>query len=110
MAVKGQKAKEELMQEIIDMLGDKRAFKYEKDLRVNCMENGELVQIKLAFTAAKVPVERDGDIALPGSTIVVDTKDAPAMTFGTNMETAEVAKPTAEEKQNIADLLAKLGL
>ena len=108
MAVKGQKAKEELMQEIINMLGD-RAFRYDKDILVNCMENGELVQIKLSFTAAKVAVEKDGDVALPAAAPIpkaemVDFEaSAPA-------PVAAPAEPSAQEKKNIQDLLAKLGL
>ena len=111
MALKGAKAKEELTQELLNYFGDK-AFKYEKEIRVNLMEDGQPVQIKLSLTAAKVAVEKKGETALPGEGVVVDSQAAPAMTFGTNMEEAKGSPvpPTAEEKQSISELLAKLGL
>lgn len=111
MALKGSKAKEELTQELLNYFGDK-AFKYEKEIRVNLMEDGLPVQIKIALTAAKVAVEKNGDAALPGENIVIDSQATPTMTFGTNMEEAKGSPipPTTEEKKTISELLAKLGL
>lgn len=109
MAVKGQIAKEQLMNEILNLLGD-RAFKYDKDIRVNCMENGELVQIKLAFTAAKVAVEKDGDVALPSAPAI---PKAEMLDFSDDAVPAPApapVEPSAQEKQNIADLLKAIGL
>ena len=108
---KGQIAKEQLMNEILNLLGD-RAFKYDKDIRVNCTENGELVQIKLAFTAAKVVVEKDADTAVPGSIkpAVTAIPKSEMIDFEAPAAPAPVAAPTAEEKQNIKELMAKLGL
>lgn len=111
MAVKGQIAKEQLMNEILNLLGD-RAFKYDKDIRVNCTENGELVQIKLAFTAAKVAVEKDADMAVPGSIkpAVTAIPKSEMIDFEAPAAPAPVAAPTETEKQNIKELMAKLGL
>ena len=103
---KGQIAKEQLMNEILNLLGD-RAFKYDKDIRVNCMENGELVQIKLAFTAAKVAVEKDGDVALPSAPAAAKSE---MLDFDTPVTPSPVAAPTEAEKQNIKSLMAALGL
>ena len=106
---KGQIAKEQLMNEILNLLGD-RAFKYDKDIRVNCTENGELVQIKLAFTAAKVAVENGSDNALPAATVPAIPK-AEMIDFENPVaEPAPIAEPTAAEKANIKNLLEKLGL
>ena len=54
---KGSAAKQEVMAVILEAFGDK-AFLYNdgKEVRVNCVENGEPVQIILALTAAKVAV------------------------------------------------------
>ena len=108
---KGQIAKEQLINEILSLLGD-RAFKYDKDIRVNCTENGELVQIKLAFTAAKVAVEKDGDTALP--TAIASPAPIPRsdmIDFENPTPTPQpVMEPTAQEKANIKNLLEKLGL
>lgn len=108
MALKGAKAKEELTQELLNYFGDK-AFKYDKEIRVNLIEDGSPVQIKLSLTAAKVAVEKNGDTALPGAETVnieansVDFK-FPDQSIGTPVQ------PTAEEKKTIGELLAKLGL
>ena len=111
MAVKGQIAKEQLMNEILNLLGD-RAFKYDKDIRVNCTENGELVQIKLAFTAAKVVVEQGADTVVPGNIkpAVTAIPKSEMIDFEAPAAPAPVATPTAEEKQNIKELILKLGL
>ena len=71
MAVKGAAAKQEVMAVILEAFGDK-AFLYNsgKEIRVNCVENGEPVQIKLALTAAKVAVEPGEDNAIPGAGLV----------------------------------------
>lgn len=107
MAIKGAIAKQEVANKILEIFGDK-AFVYDKDIRINCIENGETVQIKVALTAAKVAVEKDGDNAMPAATVapkaeMVDFENmAPAP--------APIVEPTADEKKNIADLLAQLGL
>ena len=111
MAIKGQTSKENLIKELLKYFGD-RAFRYDKDLRVNCIEDGQPCQIKLNFTVSKVAVEKNGDTALPGEGVVVDSQATPAMTFGTNMEEVKGSPipPTAEEKKTIGELLSRLGL
>lgn len=111
MAVKGAAAKEQVIQELLNYFGD-RAFKYDKDIRVECVENGERVQIKIALTAAKVAVEKDGDTALPAAT--ADPAPIPRsdmIDFENPTPTPQpVMEPTAQEKANIKNLLEKLGL
>ena len=110
MAVKGQQAKETLTQELLSYFGE-RAFKYDKEIRVECIENGERVQIKVALTAAKVAVEKDGDVAIPGAaaTAGLSVNEATPVEGATQSAGAPI-QPTAEEKKNISELLAKLGL
>ena len=105
MAIKGAQAKEEIIQEILNYFGD-RAFKYDKEVRIKCVENGEPVQIKLAFTAAKVAVEPDGENALPGTVQI--KSNAPA-SFG-EVVTAEIPQPTKEERETVQELMRRLGL
>lgn len=107
MAVKGQTSKENLIKELLEYFGD-RAFRYDKDLRVNCTEDGQLCQIKLNFTVSKVAVNAGDDNAIP--TVAVAPSRTPAVSFATTPATQEVPQPTAEEKQNISDLLKSLGL
>lgn len=107
MALKGQASKEALIQELLNYFGD-RAFQYDKEIRVNMMEDGQLTQIKLTLTAAKVMVNAGGDVAMPGDTVeevaavpVQETIDAPKVA---NIETS------AAEKENLSKLLRSLGL
>ena len=63
MAIKCSIAKEGVANELLQYFGD-RAFKYDKEIRVNCVENGEQVQIKIALTAAKVAVTAEADLLI----------------------------------------------
>ena len=108
---KGQQAKSEVMQAILGHFGDK-AFIYEKDIRVNWVEDGQPVQIKISLTASKVAVEKDADTAVPGSIkpAVTAIPKSEMIDFEAPAAPAPVAAPTETEKQNIKELMAKLGL
>lgn len=110
MAVKGTESKNKLIQELLDYFKD-RAFLYNdgKEIRVNCMEAGAPVQIKIAFTAAKEIVEVGADNALPGVEKATSTtqETGAGAVFGAFLAAPQ---PTEEEKHNVKELLAKLGL
>ena len=113
MAGKGQVAKNEVAKIILDAFGDK-AFLYNdgKEIRVNWVEAGEPVQIKVALTASKVAVEQGADTAVPGSIkpAVTAIPKSEMIDFEAPAAPAPVAAPTVEEKQNIKELMARLGL
>ena len=100
---KGAQAKSEVMSKILATFDG--AFLYDKDIRVPVMENGELVQIKIALTCAKVNVECGNDTALPGETDF----PTPIYQAPTVANTQPVA-PSEEEKRNVETLLRRLGL
>ncbi len=85
------------------------AFPYDKEIRIPIAENGEIIQIKVTLTCAKVNVENGGDVAIPGNRPPLDGKlnfeDMPAEPVQ-----REYVAPTADEKANISNLLAALGL
>ena len=101
MAAKGSIAKEEIISKILEIFPG--AFKYEKELRIPMVENGEPIQIKVALTAAKNMVSVGEDIAMPGE---MTASPAPAQL----KQDAVMVEPTAEEKENVANLLNLLGL
>lgn len=105
MAIKGAQAKQEVMQTILNTFGDK-AFLYNdgKEIRVDCVENGAPVQIKITLTAAKEAVERGGDNALPAAAAVPSNIETPAL------ESTIIPEPTTAEKHNIEELMRRLGL
>ena len=107
---KGQ-AKTEVAKVILEAFGDK-AFLYNdgKEVRVNWIEDGNPVQIKLALTTSKVAVEKGGDVALPSAPVI---PKAEMLDFSDDAVPAPApapVEPSAQEKQNIADLLKNLGL
>lgn len=54
MAAKGAIVKEEIMTKILEIFPE--SFVADKDIRVNMVENGNPVQIKISFTAVKSPI------------------------------------------------------
>ena len=104
MAAKGSIAKTEIMSTILATFPNSFAFNDGKEVRINYMENGELVQIKVTLTAAKVPVEVD----VPAATAQTDIDDVP---FPIGTPTEQVPdEPSDEEKERLKNLLAALNL
>ena len=89
---RGSQAKQEIAQKILDTF--EGSFAYDKELRVPVYENGELIQVKITLTAAKTNVE-------PAGGQVVETAEAKPVVSAT---------VTEEEKQQVNDLVARLGL
>ena len=42
------------------------SFTYDKEIRIPFQEDGEEIQLKCVLTCAKVSVEPNGDVAIPG--------------------------------------------
>lgn len=101
MAAKGALAKEDVMKKILEVFPG--SFKYDKELRIPMVENGEPLQIKVTLTAAKNMVDAGGDVMMPGE---FAKSTAPAQL----KQDAVMAEPTAEEKQNVKNLMTMLGL
>lgn len=72
---RGTESKEIITRKILETF--ENSFKYDKEIRIPIVENGELIQIKVTLTAAKVNVESGGDTAVPvaGSASTVNSSD-----------------------------------
>ena len=106
MAARGSIAKEEITNKILAEFPG--SFKFDKEIRVPVMENGELVQIKITLTAAKVNVENGGDTATPGADLI---KGMTQTVEGQVVDSTTMSiEPTPEEKENVRILLSKLNL
>ena len=106
MAARGSIAKEEITNKILAEFPG--SFKFDKEIRVPVMENGELVQIKITLTAAKVNVENGGDTATPGADLI---KGMTQTVEGQVADSTTMSiEPTPEEKENVSILLSKLNL
>lgn len=101
MALKGSIAKEEVAKKILEtFIG---SFKYDKEIRIPMMENGELVQLKCTLTCAKVNVEPNGDVAIPGA-------GSTEINFGSTPSEEKIVEATEEEKATVARLAKMLDL
>ena len=100
MAAKGAEAKLEITNKILELFPG--SFKYDKEIRIPVIENGEEVQIKVSLTAAKVNVERDCG--------VLDFTKKTETTAQTTSAAPQSLEPTEEEKNIVNDLISKLGL
>ena len=80
------------------------SFTYDKEIRIPFQEDGEEIQLKCVLTCAKVNVEPNGDVAIPG--------EVPAdINFEESKSTEEkIVEPTQEEKDNVKKLMATFGL
>lgn len=105
MAAKGTEAKKIIMNKILESFPNSFLYNDGKEIRINIQENGEVVQIKVTLTCAKVAVEGGDDTILPGEKTVATADVKPA---GTNEKIPQ--EPTAEEKERLTTLLNKLGL
>ena len=106
---RGAASKEEIINKILSIF--EGSFKYDKEVRIPLMENGELIQIKVTLTAAKTNVEPGGDTVIPGA-VKSKTASTSAST-ASNIGSASshfMNEATEEEKKNIASLIEKLGL
>lgn len=102
---KGATAKVNVTNKIALAFGDDYIGEVDKKVYVWADDGGERVQIAIAMTCPKNPVEA------PGATVTVDSAghnwEEPAASPATSNARAEV---TEEEKQRIADMMAKFGL
>lgn len=100
MAARGAWSKEQVWNKILETFPG--SFVNEKEIRVPMVENGERIEIKVTLTAAKTNVGGDAgtaseEVSEGGQPHVVE-------------DTVTVAPPSAEEKAQVSNLLAKLGL
>ena len=96
MAARGAWSKEQVWNKILETFPG--SFVNEKEIRVPMIENGDRIEIKVTLTAAKTNVGGDAvNEATQGTEAAVS---APT----------EVLPPSEEEKAQVNNLLAKLGL
>lgn len=109
---KGSQAKIDVGNQIIDLFGEQAFWNGEgKELRINTNENGEPVQIKVAFTVAKVAVEPGAADAIPGASNsgigIVAKGVSPAFP---EVNTEKKIEASVEEIDAVASLMASLNL
>lgn len=100
MAVKGAAAKEQVIKRISSAFGEDFIGEVDKKIYVWANDNGEKVQIAISLTCPKNFVENVSSVKNKNDEILDFSAEAPNV----NVEISD------EEKKNIAELMAKLGL
>ena len=96
MAARGAWSKEQVWNKILETFPG--SFVNEKEIRIPMIENGDRIEIKVTLTAAKTNVGGDA------------TNEAVQGTEAAVSAPTEVLPPSEEEKAQVNNLLAKLGL
>lgn len=105
MAARGSESKDIITKKILETFNG--AFIYDKNIIIPMNESGENLQIKVALTCAKTNVEAGGDTAVPGYQSMASGNTGTVSNVAAGREPLQ---PTAEEKQNVANLMSLLGL
>lgn len=106
MAAKGSVLKGQIMQKILETFPGSFLYNDGKEVRINGIEAGQEIQIKVTFTTAKEAVEGGSPLPIEISSTVntVPTIKNP------KIEESVPLEPTEEEKQRLSQLLNSLGL
>lgn len=101
MAVKGQVLKNEITQKILETFKGSFLYNDGKEIRINGMEDGSPVQIKVTLTASKTPVNFDENQDNSNSSVSLSFEEK-------NEKIPD--EPSAEEKARLQKLLDSLNL
>ena len=104
---KGQKSKIVIQNKILELFPE--AFIYGKEIRIPIEEDGEIIQIKVTLTAAKVSVEPGSDNEIPTAANIINNVEVNNSVIN-QVDATTIVKPSEEEKQNLQNMLSKLGL
>lgn len=101
---RGSQFKKEILNKMLEIFPNSFLYNDEKELRICGQEDGETIQLKCVLTCAKVNVEQNGDVAIPGEVSTdINFED------GKPIE-QKVIEPTQEEKENVRKLMETFGL
>ena len=105
---RGSNAKIEVINTIAKAFGDKFIGEYDKKVYVLANDGGEMVQIAISLTCPKNPIQVDTTVTTNAGDW--DFSDNSKVNTTVAVASAAPAEITEEEKSNIANLMAKLGL
>ena len=100
---KGNDAKALVIKKLAEAFGEDFIGEYDKKYYVWSKESGEKIQVAISLTCPKVPV---GNVNINAAAGKIDFEAGPTIA-PTSFTPAEI---TDEEKQNLADMMARLGL
>ena len=104
---KGAEAKLNVMKKLQEAFGPDYVGEFDKKVYVQAQEGGEKIQIAIAMTCPKNPVGVINPVSMDFGGDLDFEKMGESAVAPAKFEPAEI---TDEEKQNVADLMARLGL
>ena len=105
---RGAIGKQNVINKIKEAFGTDFIGEYDKKIYVFANDGGEQVQIAISLTCPKNPIQVDDSVSLDDGDL--DFTDDTPKTSKVAVSAAPPAEITEEEKKNIAELMAKLGL
>ena len=105
---RGAIGKQNVINKIKEAFGTDFIGEYDKKIYVFANDGGEQVQIAISLTCPKNPIQVDASVSLDDGDF--DFTDDTPKTSKVAVSVAPPAEITEEEKKNIAELMAKLGL
>lgn len=105
---KGTVAKATISKKILDTFDGAFPYNDGKEIRIPIEEDGEIIQIKVVLTAAKISVEPGSDNAIPTANNITGNNVINNSVI--NQSSTTIVEPSEEEKQNLQNMLARLGL
>lgn len=103
---KGNLAKDNVANKIASAFGSDYIGTYDKKYYVWADENGEKIQVAISLTCPKTPISITTGIPMTSAGFNFED-DAPAVTVTAPTTVPEI---TEQERENIATLMARLGL
>lgn len=105
---RGTVAKERVAKMLAEKFGQDWLGEYDKKYYINANDGGEMVQIAISLTCPKNPVQFDKSVSTTAGDW--DFSDNPKPSAPVAVMSAEPAEITEEEINNLATLMARLGL
>ena len=105
---RGAIGKQNVINKIKEAFGTDFIGEYDKKIYVFANDGGEQVQIAISLTCPKNPIQVDASVSLDDGDF--DFTDDTPKTSKIAVSAAPPAEISEEEKKNIAELMAKLGL
>ena len=105
---RGNTAKENVANKLREAFGQDWIGEFDKKYYIYANDGGEKVQIAITLTCPKNPIQVDTTVSTASGDW--DFSDEPKVNNTVAVANAGPAEITEEEKQNLADLMARLGL
>lgn len=104
---KGNVAKSLAEKRIIEGLGDAYVGTYDKKIYAEFKEDGQMVQVAISMTCPKVPIEFT---KISPTTGKLDFEQKPILGVVADSAPQETYEISEQEKENIEELMKRLGL